>query len=94
VRRFVDWCDSNFLNLNVQKTKEMVIDFRRNASVHECLVINAEEVEKISQYKYLGTIIDSRLDFGENVNLIYKKANSRLYHLRKLHYMVYMQIKK
>ena len=27
---FVDWCDKNYLQLNVNKTKEMVIDFRKN----------------------------------------------------------------
>jgi hypothetical protein len=85
VERFVNWCSSNFLNLNVQKTKEMIVDFRRGANIHECLVINNEEVERVSNYKYLGTVIDNRLVFTENVNLIYKKANSRLYHLRKLH---------
>lgn len=26
---FANWCDSNFLKLNVAKTKELIIDFRR-----------------------------------------------------------------
>ena len=28
VKCFVDWCEKNFLMLNVKKTKEMIIDFR------------------------------------------------------------------
>ena len=30
VERVVDWCTNNDLELNVAKTKEMVIDFREN----------------------------------------------------------------
>ena len=29
---FVDHCDANFLELNVSKTKEMIIDFRISCS--------------------------------------------------------------
>ena len=29
VQSFVNWCDENYLQLNVTKTKEMVIDFRK-----------------------------------------------------------------
>ena len=30
VGNFVKWCGENYLQLNVAKTKEMVVDFRRN----------------------------------------------------------------
>ena len=29
VSKFVQWCNTNYLQLNVNKTKEMVIDFRK-----------------------------------------------------------------
>ena len=32
LQSFVDYCDSNVLQLNVSKTKEMVIDFRRDTT--------------------------------------------------------------
>ena len=34
-----DWCDSNNLFLNVSKTKEMIIDFRRNKPIYEPIII-------------------------------------------------------
>ena len=34
---FVQWCDQNYLKLNVCKTKEMLIDVRRNKNVSDLL---------------------------------------------------------
>merc|ERR1712002_159622 len=32
IHNFVQWCDNNFLELNVGKTKEMIIDLRKNSN--------------------------------------------------------------
>ena len=84
VHRFVDWCDQNYLQLNVTKTKEMVIDFRKNNTVPDPVLLKGENVERVKSYKYLGTTIDQSLSWKENTQFILKKANSRLYCLRKL----------
>ena len=42
VVRFSSWCSNNVLHLNVSKTKEMCIDFRRNRTVISPIVINGE----------------------------------------------------
>lgn len=38
----------------------------------------------VSQYKYLGTIIDNKLTFDSNTGAICRKANQRLFYLKKL----------
>ena len=38
----------------------------------------------MSSFKYLGTIVDSKLSFNDNLVYVYKKAHQRLYLLRKL----------
>ena len=38
----------------------------------------------MSNFKYLGTLIDNKLSFSDNSDLIYKKSQQRLYLLRKL----------
>jgi hypothetical protein len=83
VEKFVKWCSDNFLELNVKKTKEMIIDFRKSAD-HAPLVINNEIVESVEEYKYLGTIIDNKFNFNNNANHVYKKASSRMYFVRQL----------
>ncbi|KAI3376819.1 hypothetical protein L3Q82_000394 [Scortum barcoo] len=43
-----------------------------------------EVVEEVEDYKYLGVVIDNRLDWKSNTEALYKKGMSRLYFLRKL----------
>ena len=73
-----------FLNINVAKTKEMCIDFRRNPAVISPVVMDNQPVELVQQYKYLGTVIDSKLCFESHVDAVCKKAHQRMYFLRKL----------
>ena len=81
---FVEWSEQNHLRLNVSKTREMVIDFRRKKTPSQPLRIRGEVVEEIEDYKYLGVVIGNRLDWVSNTKAVCKKGMSRLYFLRKL----------
>ena len=81
---FVNWCDKNYLYLNVSKTKEMCIDFRKNQRCTKPVYIKGEAVERVETYKYFCVVFDSRLNWKENINSVLKKVNTRLYCLRKL----------
>lgn len=83
---FVEWCNSHSLQLNVNKTKDMVLDFRKTAQTSLPTVINGTVVEMVDSYKYLGTIIDNRLNFEQNTSQICKKGAQRLYFLRRLNF--------
>ena len=84
VSKFVQWCKDNYLLLNVKKTKELVIDFRKDNDVTVPLIISDETVERVENYKYLGTVIDNKLAFDSNTVIINKKCQSRIYLLQKL----------
>ena len=84
ILRFTEWCNSNFLELNVKKTKEMIVDFRKLPVDHSVLHIGGEIVETVSEYKYLGTIIDDNFNFSKNTDAVYKKVQSRMYYVRRL----------
>jgi hypothetical protein len=84
VERFSVWCKDNFLDLNVTKTKELLIDFRRNPVPVPDLMIDGVPVERVTEYKYLGTVICDKLSFNANTTLILKKCQSRIYCLQKL----------
>lgn len=79
-----DWCKDNFLDLNVDKTKEMIFDFRLNSPILVPVRIQDVDVQTVKTYKYLGVNIQSNLKWDVHVNAQTKKANKRLYHLRCL----------
>ncbi len=70
---FVTWCDGNFLKLNLEKTKELIVDFRRNKEV----TIKGQQVEIVQSYKYLGAHLDSKLNRKRNCDAVFKKTQSR-----------------
>jgi hypothetical protein len=81
---FVGWCDGNFLELNVSKTKEMCVDFRKTKVDETASLIHDEPVEIVDTFKYLGTIFDNKLKFDANTEHIVKRGQQRVYLLRKL----------
>ena len=80
-----EWCNDNYLDLNVPKTKELVCDFRRKNKIETPpIVINNLEVARTDKYKYLGSMIDDKLSFIEHVEMQLSKTASRLYYARTL----------
>ncbi len=75
--------DINFLKLNVDKTKRLIIDFRRKKDRVSPVTIKGHD-EVVQSYKYLGVHLDSKLDWKKNTDAVFRKALSRLFHLRKL----------
>ena len=45
---FVQWCERNYLNLNVGRTKEMTPEFRRKSDQPEPVVIWGGELERVA----------------------------------------------
>ena len=84
VKHQVKWCSSNNLILNVSKTKEMVLDFRRNRHHHTPLHINNSTVVKVSSTKFLGVQITEDLTWSQNTAALVKKGHQRLHFLHRL----------
>ena len=83
----MNWCDVHFLNLNVKKTKEMFVDFRRDRNEYETISIKDEEVKVVRSYKYLGVgYIDDQLNFSENAQYLFKKGIHRIHFMRQHEY--------
>ena len=78
------WCEDHCLSLNVKKTKELVIDFRIKKNPLSPLVIKDQEIEQVQTYKYLGVIIDDKLNWQMHSSAVCKKLNRRMFFLRKL----------
>ncbi len=85
VERLTSWCQDNCLSLNVSKTKELIVDFRkRHQQPYTPLMINRTPVERVSSFKYLGVNISEDLTWTAHIQTQVKKARQKLYHLRQL----------
>ena len=49
VERFSNWCRDNSLDLNVKKTKEMLIDFRKAPTATPDLFTDGVKVERVTE---------------------------------------------
>ncbi len=75
----------NCLSLNVSKTKELIVNFRkRQHRPYTPLMISGTLVERVSSFKYLGVNISEDLTWTAHIQTQVKKARQRLYHLRQL----------
>ncbi|KAK3557694.1 hypothetical protein QTP70_034108, partial [Hemibagrus guttatus] len=81
VQRLTAWCKDNNLSLNMEKMKEMDVDFRKAQSNHSPLNIN---VEIVKSTKFLCVHLVEDLTWSLNTGSITKKAQQRLYFLRRL----------
>jgi hypothetical protein len=88
IHRFVQYCDENHMELNVKKTTEMIVDFRKSRKVvPELVVIKGSKIERVREYKYLGVMIDEKLNFNAHIEYIESKLKSRLDCLRNFNHL-------
>lgn len=80
---FLDWCNKSNLILNTKKTKEMSIDFRRSQP-SSATVIKGETIQAVTNYKYLGIVLDNKLKWDSWTDLLHTKSQQRMYFLKKL----------
>ena len=73
------------MELNPKKCKEMIITFLKyNHTCFSPIYISGVPVELVSSFKLLGVHLSNDLTWNSHADYIMKKANSRLYSLRKL----------
>lgn len=60
------WYKENNLILNINKTKEMIVDFRKTGTAPPPLYINGTTVEMVKSFKYLGVYINNNLTWHDN----------------------------
>ena len=51
-----------------------MIDFLQKPAYLPDLLIKGKKAERVSQYNYLGTVLDSKLNFDQNTALVQNKC--------------------
>ena len=84
VRALGVWCQENSLTLNVNKTKEMILDFRKQQREHPPIHIKGTVVVRVVSFKFLGGHITDKLNWSTHTDSVVKKAQQHLFNLRRL----------
>ena len=67
----VEWLDQSCLTLNVSKTKGMFFSKTKLHTPGVNICIKGEQIETVTEFKYLGVTLDSHLNFKKHI----KKMN-------------------
>uniref|UniRef100_A0AAV2MPX5 TGF-beta family profile domain-containing protein n=1 Tax=Knipowitschia caucasica TaxID=637954 RepID=A0AAV2MPX5_KNICA len=84
VDRLVSWCSGNNLELNAQKTVEMIVDFRKSTVPPPPLSVMDSPITSVESFRFLGTTITQDLKWEPTISSLIKKAQQRMYFLRQL----------
>ena len=77
LNRLYKWCTNNGLTINSRKTK--VVEFGPTGKKVKDLHINKEILAYEKQYKYLGVILDTKLNFEPHFKKLVKTFSINLY---------------
>jgi EAL domain-containing protein (putative c-di-GMP-specific phosphodiesterase class I) len=64
VRDLAVWCQDNNLFLNVSKTKELILDYRKRRAEHAPIHIKRAVVEQVESFKFPGVHITNKLSWS------------------------------
>ena len=82
MNKVLTWA-KNELNFNEKNSKVMVYHEKRKENKEISVYINKKILEQDKKIKYLGIIIDSNLNFRENIMYISSKCNKLIHTLSK-----------
>jgi len=79
----INWTSNNLMNINWDKTKEMLMTTSKDM-LCDALCVSNNMIERVHSYKKLGVTIDNNLKWCSHVNSVCAKASSRLHFLKIL----------
>ena len=79
VRDLAVWCQNNNLSLNLIKTKEMIVDYRKRRTEHAPILIDRAVVEQVENVKFLGVHIANKLSLSKHNKTVVKRARQCLF---------------
>ena len=72
------WLKRNNLTLNLKKTVAMSFSIRRRVNCELNIKIDQEVIEEVSDFKFLGVILDSQLKFDKHIKKLSKTLKTNL----------------
>lgn len=86
-KTFDQWCSYNRLTLNYDKIKSMIFtpsQNKKHSSGLPELKIGDKLIDRLTEFKYLGTILDQNLNFESHIKMIRQNVVARMHILKKV----------
>lgn len=84
LKETVDYAEINKMKINYEKTKLMVFNPGWSRDFMPRFNFNDKEIEVVEESKLLGVMLSSDLSWNANTNYIVKRANKKLWCLKRL----------
>ena len=78
------WLAANKLSLNVAKTKVMVFHMHQQAVTYLDLYLNGNKIERVTQFNYLGLILQANLSWNKHISHVSLKVTKTIGILNRL----------
>ena len=72
------WLGANKLSLNVSKTKFMVFHTHNRSVSYPDLQINGNQIERVTEFNFLGLVLQSNLSWNKHINHISLKVSKAI----------------
>ena len=82
LKKLKDWFAVNLLSLNVAKTNYMVFSKTNNVQ-HLKIEINNTEISRVNVTKFLGVLIDEKLNWKKHIGLVLTKLSKSMFMLNR-----------
>ena len=77
INNFAEWCTENNLLLNVNKSKELIVHFRKKeAKTHPPVYISGAEIEQLNSCMFLGINIMDNRSWSSYITTLVKRAQN------------------
>ena len=82
------WCKQNKVTINCKKTKYCVFGTRstikKSRNIDTIISLNENVLDRVCSYKYLGFILDDRLNFNRHISELCRIVTHKLYLLARI----------
>lgn len=78
------WCEDHLMMLNAKKTQYITFSKMRHDSPTLNIVLEGETIQKVDKTKFLGCVLDEKLDAGLHTEEIAKRLNKAIFIVKRL----------
>ena len=84
LRKIHNWCNTNLLTINCKKSQWMKTNLICKENENVSFKLGQNELEYVSEYRYLGITVDSGLNFQSYRESVVNRVNLKISYFRKV----------